>query len=138
MKRPFKVVWCLSSTRLCLYPIPDQTSFTNHRSWDKSQIHPTHPCGPPAFWQTLGPDWKTCAQFGGQVWCDPGMIYMALGGVHMTCATLAKFSFGASDSFEVKCTRWGQMGSPTGTTGVSSKSCGTQKAPNFSPPYSKA
>lgn len=68
-------------------------------------MHPTHPCGPPASWQTPGPDWKICAQFGGQVWCDSGMIYMALVGVHMIYVTLAKFSFGISDSFEIKCIR---------------------------------
>lgn len=68
-------------------------------------MHPTHPCGPPASWQTPGPDWKICAQFGGQVWYDSGMIYTALVGVHMICATLAKFSFGVSDSFEIKCIR---------------------------------
>lgn len=75
-------------------------------------MHPTRPCGPPAFWQTPGPDWKICARFRGQVWCDPGMIYMALVGVHTICATLAKFSFRVSDSFEVKCIRWEQMGPP--------------------------
>lgn len=105
--------------------------------WDKSQLQPTYPCGPPAFWQTPGPDWKICAQFGGQVWYDLGMIYMALVGVHMICATLAKLSFRVSDSFEIKRIRWRQMGSPTGIRGVSSKSCGTPRQPNFPPPYSK-
>lgn len=136
-KRPFKVAECLSPTRLCVYSISDQTSLTNHRSWERSQIHPTHLCGPPAFWQTPGPDWKICAQFGGQVWCDLGMIYKALGGVHMICAPLAKFSLGVSDSFKGKCIRWGQMGSLTGTRGVSSKSYETQKQPIFPPLYSK-
>lgn len=133
IKWPFKVVWYLLSAGLCLYPIPEQTSFTNHRSWDKSQIHPTCPSGPPAFWQTPGPDWEICAQFRGQVWCDPRMIYMASGGVHMIWATLAKFSFGVSDSFEGKCIRWRQMGSPTGTKRVSSKSWGTQKTTQIPP-----
>lgn len=73
--------------------------------WNKSQMRPTHPCGPPAFWQTLGPDWKICAQVGGQVWWDLRMIYTALVGVRMIHATLAKFSFGVSDSFEIKCIR---------------------------------
>lgn len=68
--------------------------------WDKSQLQPTYPYGPPAFWQTPGPDWKICAQFRGQVWYDLGMIYMALVEVHMICATLAKFSFGVSDSLK--------------------------------------
>lgn len=54
---------------------------------------------------------------------------MALVGVHMICATLAKFSFGLSDSFEVKCIKWGQMGSPTGIRGVSSKFSGTTEFP---------
>lgn len=103
--------------------------------WDKSQLQPTHPCGPPAFWQTPGPDWKICPWFRGQVWYDLGMIYMALVGVHMICATLAKFSFGVSDSFEIKCIGWRQMGSPTGIRRVSSKSCGTPRQPNFPPPY---
>ena len=40
------------------------------------------------------------------------MIYMASVGVHTICATLAKFSFGVSDSFQVKCIRWEQMGPP--------------------------
>lgn len=62
---------------------------------------------------------------------------MALVGVHMICATLAKFSFGLSDSFEVKCIKWGQMGSPTGIRGVSSKFSGTPRQPNFPPLYSK-
>lgn len=57
---------------------------------------------------------KICARCGGQVWRDPGKIYTALVGVHTVCATLAKFSFGVSDSFEVKCIRWGQMSSPIG------------------------
>ena len=99
-------------------------------------MHPTHPCGPPAFWQTPGPDWKICARRGPSLaWS--GKIYMALVGVHTVCATLAKFSFGVSDSFEVKCIRWGQMGSPIGIRRVSSKFCGTPRQPNCPPLYLK-
>lgn len=100
-------------------------------------MHPTHPCGPPAFWQTPGPDWKICARCGGQVWHDPGKIYMALVGVHTVCATLAKFSSGVSDSFEVKCIRWGQMGSLIVIRRVSSKFCGTPRQLNCPPLYLK-
>lgn len=125
------------STRYAYISVPDQISFINHRSWDKSQMHPTHPCGPPAFWQTPGSDWKICAQFGGQLWHALGMIYMALVRLHMICATLAKSSFRVSDSFEIKCIRWGQMGSPTGIRRVSSKSCGKPRQPNIPPLFSK-
>lgn len=114
-----------------------QASLTTEVGIKARCIPHVRPCGPPAFWQTPGPDWKICARFGGQVWCDPGMIYMALVGVHTICATLAKFSFGVSDSFEVKCIRWEQMGPPTGIRGVSSKSCGTLRQLNCPPLYSK-
>lgn len=82
-------------------------------------MHPTHPCGTPAFWQISDPDWKICAQCGGQVWCDPRMIYTALVGVHAICAILAKFSFGASDTLEVKGIRCRQMGPQQGSEGSS-------------------
>lgn len=81
---------------------------------------------------------KSVPSLGGQVWCDPGMIYKALGGVHMICAPLAKFSFGDSDSFEGKCIRWGQMGSLTGTRGASSKPYETQKQLIFPPLIQKS
>lgn len=100
-------------------------------------MHPTHPCGTPAFWQISGPDWKICAQCGGQVWCDPRMIYTALVGVHAICAILAKFSFGASDTLEVKGIRCRQMGSPAGIRGVFSKSYGTQRQPKYPALYLK-
>lgn len=128
-------VFCIH--KRCLYSIPDPTSFANHRSWAKSQMHPTHPCGPPAFWQTPGPDWKICAQFRGQVRCDPGMIYTALFGAHTICAALARFSFGVSDSLEAKRIRLGQMGAPSGIRRVSSESCGTLRQLNFPPLSSK-
>lgn len=110
--------------KICLYPVPDHISFTNHRSWDKSQMHPTHPGGPPAFWKTPESYWKICAQFGGQLWHALGMIYMALVGLHRIRATLANSSFRVSDSFEITRIRSGQMGSPTGIRWVSSNSCG--------------
>lgn len=100
-------------------------------------MHPTHPGGPPAFRQTPGSDWKVCAQFGGQRWHALEMIYMALVGLRTIWATLATSSFRVSDSFEIKCIRWGQMGSPTGIRQVLSKSCGKPRQRNIPPLYSK-
>lgn len=80
---------------------------------------------------------KSVPSLGAKFGMIVGMIYTALVGFHMICATLAKSSFRVSDSFEIKCIRWGQMGSPTGIRQVSSKSCGKPGQPNIPPLYSK-
>lgn len=55
-------------------------------------------------------------------------IYTALVGVHtVACATLAKFSFGVSDSFEVKCIKGGDRWVPDEDQKSLLKYCGTPR-----------